>query len=60
MTRRHALRDEQWESIKDILPAQSCDVGVTAKDNRLFVEAVLYRYKTGIPVIYLNALATSE
>ena len=24
-------------------------VGVTAKDNRLFVEAVLYRYCTGIP-----------
>ena len=23
--------------------------GVTAKDNRLFVEAVLYRYRTGIP-----------
>lgn len=24
-------------------------VGVTAKDNRLFVEAVLYRYRAGIP-----------
>jgi transposase len=24
-------------------------VGVTAKDNRLFVEAVLYRYRSGIP-----------
>jgi transposase len=25
------------------------DVGVTAKDNRLFVDAVLYRYRAGIP-----------
>ena len=49
MTRRHALRDDQWESIKDLLPGQPGDVGVTAKDNRLFVEAVLYRYKTDIP-----------
>jgi transposase len=24
-------------------------VGVTAKDNRLFVDAVLYRYRAGIP-----------
>jgi transposase len=24
-------------------------VGVTARDNRLFVEAVLYRYRAGIP-----------
>jgi transposase len=24
-------------------------VGATAKDNRLFVEAVLYRYRTGMP-----------
>ena len=49
MTRRHALRDDQWEKVKDLLPSQSSDVGVTAKDNRLFAEAVLYSYKTGIP-----------
>jgi transposase len=24
-------------------------VGVTARDNRLFVEAVLYRFRTGVP-----------
>jgi transposase len=49
MTKRHALRDDQWERIKAIFRDQPSDVGVTAKDNRLFVEAVLYRYKTGIP-----------
>jgi transposase len=46
--RRYALRDDQWERIKDILPGREGHVGSTAKDNRLFVEAVLYRYRAGI------------
>jgi transposase len=49
MTRRYALRDDQWERIKDWLPGRKETVGVTAKDNRLFVEAVVYRYRAGIP-----------
>ena len=49
MGRRHALRDDQWERIKDMLPGRAGYVGVTARDNRLFVEAVLYRYRAGIP-----------
>ena len=49
MARRYALRDDQWERIKELLPGKEGDVGVTAKDNRLFVEAVLYRYRSGIP-----------
>jgi len=48
MTRRYALRDDQWERIKDLLPGRQGHVGVTARDNRLFVEAVLYRYRAGI------------
>jgi transposase len=47
--RRYALRDDQWERIKDLLPGREGHVGVTALDNRLFVEAVLYRYRAGIP-----------
>ena len=47
--RRYALRDGQWDRIKDPLPGREGHVGVTAKDNRLFVEAVLYRYRAGIP-----------
>jgi transposase len=47
--RRYALRDEQWERIEGLLPGREGPVGVTAKDNRLFVEAVLYRYRAGIP-----------
>lgn len=47
--RRYALRDDQWERIQDLLPGRPGHVGVTARDNRLFVEAVLYRYRAGIP-----------
>jgi transposase len=48
MARRYALRDDQWERIKDSLPGREGHVGGTAKDNRLFIEAVLYRYRAGI------------
>ena len=53
---RYALRDNQWDRIKDILPGREWFVGVTAKDNRLFIEAVLYRYRAGIPWRDLLAL----
>jgi transposase len=46
--RRYALRDDQWDRIKDVLPGREGHVGVTAKDNRLFVEAVPYRYRAGM------------
>src|ERR1700746_2445534 len=46
---RYALRDDQWERIKDLLPGKPGDACVTAHDNRRFVEAVLYRYRTGFP-----------
>jgi transposase len=47
--KRYALGDDQWERIKDLVPGRDGHVGATAKDNRLFVEAVLYRYRAGIP-----------
>jgi transposase len=47
--RRFGLRDDQWERIKDFLPGREGHVGGTAADNLLFVEAVLYRYRTGCP-----------
>jgi hypothetical protein len=45
----YALRDDQWTKIKDFLPGRDGHVGGTAPDNRLFVGAVVYRYRTGIP-----------
>lgn len=47
-TRRYALHNDQWERIKDLLFGREETVGVTAEDNRLFVEAVLYRYRAGV------------
>jgi transposase len=49
MRRRHELTDAQWEQVKDVLPGKEGDPGRTAADNRLFVNAVLYVLKTGVP-----------
>ena len=47
--RRHEITDDHWGRIKDFLPGRPGDPGVTAKDNRLFVNAVLWIGKTGAP-----------
>ena len=49
MHHRHAIRDEDWDRIKDLLPGRAGQRGVTAKDNRLFIDAVLWVGKTGAP-----------
>jgi transposase len=46
---RHAIRDEDWLRIQNLLPGRSGQPGVTAKDNRLFVDGVLWIAKTGAP-----------
>jgi transposase len=46
---RKILRDDQYARIEAMLPGKATDVGVTAKDNRLFVEAVLWVARTGSP-----------
>ncbi len=46
---RKMLRNDQWERIEHLLPGKDTDCGVTAKDNRLFVEAVLWIARTGSP-----------
>jgi len=46
---RHEIEDEPWGRIKDLLCGRPGDPGVTAKDNRLFINAVLYIAKTGVP-----------
>ena len=46
---RKMLRNDQWERIEPLLPGKATDCGVTAKDNRLFVEAVLWIARTGSP-----------
>lgn len=47
MTHRHALTDAQWAMISIVVPKRP---GPDAKlDDRTFIDAVLYRAKTGIP-----------
>ena len=46
--RRHALTEEQWRRLKNVLPEQKTGPDSTLGD-RLFIEAVLFRAKTGMP-----------
>lgn len=46
---RHAICEEDYERIKDLLAGKATDPGATAKDNRLFLDAVLWIAKTGAP-----------
>jgi transposase len=48
-TERLVLADEVWEKVSPHLPGKATDCGVTAADNRLFLEAVLWRVRTGSP-----------
>ncbi len=47
--RRHEIKEEDWVRIQDLLPGKEGDPGVTARDNRLFLNAVLWIAKTGAP-----------
>jgi transposase len=49
MPARHAISDADWDRIKDLLPGQPGQHGGVAEDNRLFVDAILYVARTGIP-----------
>ena len=44
---RRELRGDQWQRIKDLLPGKKGDAGRTAKDNRKFIDAVLWVARTG-------------
>ncbi|MEE8058149.1 MAG: IS5 family transposase [Pseudomonadales bacterium] len=46
---RKILRNDQWERIESLLSGKLSDCGVTAQDNRLFLEAVLWIAQTGSP-----------
>jgi transposase len=46
---RFVIDDAVWQRIEGLLPGKTSDCGVTASDNRLFLEAVLWRVRTGSP-----------
>jgi transposase len=45
---RHALTDEQWRRLQRVIPPQRTGPAALRGD-RLFIEAVLFRAKTGMP-----------
>ena len=46
---RHKLTERQWQLVKPHTLGKSGTAGGTGKDNRLFVNAVLWRVRTGVP-----------
>jgi transposase len=49
MARRHELTAEQWERIRDLLPAERGREGRPSIDNRQVVNAIRWILKTGAP-----------
>lgn len=47
--RRYEITDGQWELVAPLLPGKAGDVGRTACDNRLFLNAVLWVARSGAP-----------
>lgn len=46
--KRHALTDAQWRRLNRVLPSQKAGPAAIRGD-RLFIEAVLFRARTGLP-----------
>jgi len=47
--KRFVLSDRVWEQLAPLLPGKATDSGRTGGDNRLFLEAVFWRVRTGSP-----------
>jgi transposase len=46
---RLVVNDAQWERLAPLLPGKEGDPGRSGADNRLFLEAVLWVARTGVP-----------
>ena len=46
---RFVVSNVLWQRFGSHLPGKLSDAGATAKDNRLFLQAVLWRVRTGSP-----------
>ncbi len=47
--RRHDISDELWNKIESNLPGQKGCWGGIARDNRTFINAVMWIFRTGVP-----------
>ena len=46
---RYALSDADWDRLAPLLPGRAGTRGVTARDNRLFLDAISYMARNGGP-----------
>ena len=49
MSRTSVLSDGQWQRLAPLMPAASARGGRPFADHRTVLEAIVYRYRTGIP-----------
>ena len=49
MIRRHEISDNDWEHIKDTLPSENTGKGRPSKSNRVMLNGMLWKVKTGCP-----------
>ena len=54
MSDSYAIRDGQWSRSEHFLPGRAGQLGARDQDKRLFVNAVLNRYRAGIPWLDLS------
>lgn len=47
--RRHDISDRMWTLLQPHLPGRKGSAGRNAKDNRLFINAVIWILRTGVP-----------
>lgn len=49
MLRRHEIKDQDWERIQDVLPPENTGEGRPSKPNRVMLNGMLWKVKTGAP-----------
>lgn len=47
MQRRHAIKDADWERIESLFPPENTGEGRPSKSNRLMLDGMLWKVKTG-------------
>ena len=59
--KRYGLRDDQFARIETLLPGRPGTVGRSSElGNRLFVEAVIWKFRSGAPARFAEALRRLE
>lgn len=49
MLRRHEIKDQDWDRIKELLPPENRGEGRPSKSNRMMLNGMLWKVKTGAP-----------